>query len=258
LIRQLRTPGYGKQLATIFLRTQQNASGLSQALLQYPEIRAPHLKGHYYVHIRRFPAKYNASLEIECIPTPTYERQGDEYIMDVVCAPATSTEMDRNHIHYYTDVEIRQMYYCKSYLKVKRISDLCSADGLFVLPSIAKGELSIRQCVSKLEDIRQERPNETNWPIWRKSLRTICKEEKEEATEGSTTTRTAMLPPERHNIGTRITKYWNGILYNGTVISKTKKYYKTQYDDNDEEQVNHKKLKKTWIGTEEKEEQQEK
>jgi hypothetical protein len=32
LIRQLRTPGYGKQLATIFLRTFQHASGLSQTI----------------------------------------------------------------------------------------------------------------------------------------------------------------------------------------------------------------------------------
>ena len=95
LIRQLRTPGYGKQIATIFLRTFQNASGLSKPLLQYQLIRAPHLEGHYYyIHIRRFLAKHKASLEIECIPEPTYERLGDAYIMDVVCEPETATEMD--------------------------------------------------------------------------------------------------------------------------------------------------------------------
>jgi hypothetical protein len=93
LIRQIRTPGYGKQLVMIFLRTQQNASGLSQPLLQYPEIRAPHLEGHYYTRIRRFLAPHHASLEIECIPKPTYERQGDEYIMDIVYEPSTAEEM---------------------------------------------------------------------------------------------------------------------------------------------------------------------
>jgi hypothetical protein len=77
LIRQLRTPGYGKQLAIIFLRTQQNASGMSKSLLKPPKIRAPHLEGHYYAHIRRFLAQNNASLKIECIPKPTYKRQGD-------------------------------------------------------------------------------------------------------------------------------------------------------------------------------------
>jgi hypothetical protein len=153
LIRQLRTPGYGNQLATIFLQTFQNASGLSQPLMQYPTIRAPHLEGHYYAHIRRFLAQNNASLETECIPKLTYERQGDEYIMDVVCTPTTATEMDRNNLKYYTDTGIRQIYYCKSYLNVQRISDLCTADGEFILPSIVKGERSIRQCASRLEEI---------------------------------------------------------------------------------------------------------
>jgi hypothetical protein len=98
LMRQLRTPGYGQQLATIFLRTYQNASGLSLPLLQYPTIRSPYLEGHYYVHIRRFLAKHRARLEIECIPKATYERQGDEYIMDVVCTPSTANEMEIEHL----------------------------------------------------------------------------------------------------------------------------------------------------------------
>jgi hypothetical protein len=74
---------------------------------------------------------------------PTYERQGDEYIMDVVCSPNTAHEMDRNNLKHYKDTEIRQIYYCKSYLNVQRISDLCIADGDFVLLSKVKGEQSI-------------------------------------------------------------------------------------------------------------------
>jgi hypothetical protein len=88
------------------------------------------------------------------------ERQGDKYIMDAVCSPTTAMELDRNLLQHYTDAEIRQLYYCKSYLKVKKISELCNADGVFIIPSILKGELSIGQCASKLEDIRHERPSE--------------------------------------------------------------------------------------------------
>jgi hypothetical protein len=121
LIRQLRTPGYGKQLATIFSRTFQNASGMLLPLLQHPTIRAPHLEEHYYAHIGRFLAQIKASLEIECILRPTYERQGDEYTMDVVYSPATLKELDRKFLKYYTDTEIRQIYYCKSYLNVQPI-----------------------------------------------------------------------------------------------------------------------------------------
>ncbi|OEU18182.1 hypothetical protein FRACYDRAFT_236453 [Fragilariopsis cylindrus CCMP1102] len=175
LIRQLRTPGYGKQVATIFLRTFQHASGLSKPLLQYPGIRAPHLEGHYYVHIRRFLAKHRASLEIECIPESIDERIGDTYIMDVVCAPEAAQTLDRKQLKHYTDAEINQIYYCKSYLQVKRLSDLCTADGAFIIPSIAKGERSIRQCTSKLKEIIQERPGDQSWTVWRKFLKTICK-----------------------------------------------------------------------------------
>jgi hypothetical protein len=59
---------------------------------------------------------------------------------------------------------------------VKRISDLCTADGVFVLPSIAKGERSIQQCTSRLEEIRQDQPGDRTWTIWRRFLKTICKD----------------------------------------------------------------------------------
>jgi hypothetical protein len=242
LVRQLRTPGYGKQLATILLRTFQNASGLSKPLLQYPDTRAPHLEGHYYVHIRRFLAKHRASLEIECIPKSTYERQGDEYIMDVVCSPATTTELDTEYLNYYTDAEIRQIYYCKSYLQVKRISDLCTADGVFIIPSVAKGERSIRQCASKLEEIKQERPSGNSWAIWRKFLSTICKNENERGTTNNTKDNKGNK--EKHKIGTRITKYWSGVPYIGEIIRNIGKYYKIKYEDGDEEELNYTEVEK--------------
>jgi hypothetical protein len=211
LVGQLRTPVYGKQLAIIFLRIFQNASGLSQPPMQYPAIRAPHLEGHYYAHIRRFLAQNNASLEIECIPNPTYEREGDEYIMDVVCAPITALEMDRKYLKYYMDTEIRQIYYCKSFLNVQRVSDLCTADGDFILPSIAKGERSIRQCASRLEAIRQEQPEGNSWTIWRRFLNTICKNNDEHTTNNNKESNTAT--EDKFSIGTNITKYWGGVPY---------------------------------------------
>jgi hypothetical protein len=242
LTRQLRTPGYRKQLATIFLRTQQNASGTSKPLLQYPQIRAPQLEGHYYAHIRRFLAKHSASLEIECVTKSMYERRGDECRMDVVCEPTSAKELDRDCLRHYTDAEIRQLYYCKCYLKVKQISDLCTADGVFILPSILKGELSIRQCASKIEDIRQERPSEMTWLIWRKFLCTLCTQDKkiDNIRHNNKNNKTT----EQHSIGTEITKYWNGLPYNGKVTGNKGKYYKILYEDNDKEELNHGEVKK--------------
>jgi hypothetical protein len=243
VIRQLRTPGYGKQLATIFLRTFQNASGMSLPLLQHPTIRAPHLEGHYYVHIRRFLAQHTASLEIECIPRPSYERQGDKYIMDVVCSPATVQELDKKFLRYYTDTEIRQIYYCKSYLNVQQISDLCTADGIFILSSIVKGERSIRQCASKLGTIRQERPGGNTWTTWKKFLNTLCKGTEERITNNQPSADSKKEEKiDRFSIGMIITKYWKGVPYKGEVIDNTNRYYKILYEDNDEEELNHKEV----------------
>jgi hypothetical protein len=141
--------------------------------------------------------------------------------MDVVCSPTTATELDTKQLRHYTDAEIRTIYYCKSYLQVKRLSDLCTADGIFVLPSIAKGERSIRQNVSRLNSIKQDRPGEPAWTLWRKFLRTICKEKEEEEITNNE-------PEEKHPIGTQVTKYWAGEPFIGTVINNADKYYKIQ------------------------------
>ena len=174
LIRQLRTPGYGQDISKVFLRWIQHASGLSQPLLQFPEVRAPHLEGYYYSNMRRFLAKIDGSLEITCVPSPSLERDGDEYIMDVVCSPSEAKNLQTARLHQYTDMEIRKIYWCKSYLQVKRLSDLCSADGIFILPNVQKGERSIRQCSSRLGEIKQQRPNEISWGVWRRFLKTLC------------------------------------------------------------------------------------
>jgi hypothetical protein len=124
--------------------------------------------------MRRFLARSNGSLEIDCVPQPTKERDGDEYIMDVVCSPSDVATLKTELLLHYTDMDIRKIYWCKSYLQVKRISDLCTADGTFVLPNIQKGERSIRQCSSRLREINQQRPNDASWGVWRRFLKTIC------------------------------------------------------------------------------------
>jgi hypothetical protein len=45
-------------------------------------------------------------------------------------------------------------------------------------------------------------------------------------------------------MGTKITKYWSGVPYIGTVIRFIGKYYKIRYDDSDEEELNHTEVDK--------------
>jgi hypothetical protein len=162
--------------------------------------------------------------------------------------------MDMKQLRHYTDTEIRTIYYCKNYLQVKRLSDLCTADGIFVLPSVVKDERSIRQSVSRLNDIKQEQPGEQAWVVWRRFLNTICKNKEEKRANKNTTIindRDKESTNNKFSIGTLVTKYWSGIPYKGTVTGNTGKYYKIRYEDNDEEELNHSEVRKRTAGKEE-------
>ena len=142
---------------------------MSKPLLQYPDIRAPHLEGHYYTYVRKYCAKHNISLEVNGIEIQQPPRENNKCIMDVACS----------------DIEIRKddcklNYYCKCYLQVKWISDLLTADAKIVPTNIYKGIRSITQSSSsKLEEVVQERPNEKSWATWRKFLKKhVCNKQK--------------------------------------------------------------------------------
>ncbi|MGK3747229.1 MAG: hypothetical protein ACI90V_014093, partial [Bacillariaceae sp.] len=91
-------------------------------------------------------------------------------------------------------------------------------------------------CASKLEEIKQERPSGNSWTLWRKFLSTICTNDNE-----NTIYNTKEMKGERikRSIGNKITKYWSGVPYIGTIISNISRYYKVQYEDGDEEELNH-------------------
>jgi hypothetical protein len=84
--------------------------------------------------------------------------------------------------------------------------------------------------------IKQERPGENTWIIWRKFLGTICRNENEHTIYNTKETKEERT---KHSIGTKITKYWSGVPYIGQMISSISKYYKVQYEDGDEEELNH-------------------
>jgi hypothetical protein len=80
----------------------------------------------------------------------------------------------------------------------------------------------MRQCASKLEDIRQDHTSENTWSIWRKFLLTLCTQDRKIDTQGYNNSIDKKI--RQHEIGTKITKYWNGIPYEGAVTNNNGKY----------------------------------
>ena len=99
------------------------------------------------------------SLQIKGINTAQPPRENDACIMDLVC-----------NDHSFSKAEIETVFYCKSYLEVKWVSDMCTVDGEQVHVGAVYGERSIRHSASKKEEIIQERPCDKSWEVWRKFL----------------------------------------------------------------------------------------
>ena len=138
---------------------------MSLPLLEYPEQRAPNLEGHYYVHLRKFLAEHKLQIECACIDRPNLERDHDLFLMDEVCAKTKEEVSDAN---------VRIINYCRNYLEVQRLSDICTADGQFIRKSVWDGDLCITQSQSRLDEIIQEKPAKKEWTQWRIFLKSLC------------------------------------------------------------------------------------
>ena len=108
IVRTLWTSGHGQSIMKMFLQQWQHVSGMTHPLLQYPNIRAPHLEGHWYAYVRQYCAEHKISIEISGIEIQQPPRQNDKCIMDVACS-----DLD------FSDGDCKKIYYCKTYLQVK-------------------------------------------------------------------------------------------------------------------------------------------
>ena len=139
----MRTPAHSQDILRIFLRTFQHALGLTKTLLEYPNQRVPHLKGHYYVYLRKFLAKHKIQIEFVCANSPKLEQANDQFIINEACAKTKEGLSDPSIS--------RTINYCKSYLQVKCLSDICIADGYYILPLVLQGERTMKQSASRLD-----------------------------------------------------------------------------------------------------------
>ena len=128
IIRSVKTPSYTQSIIITFLCHWKHVSNMPHPLFQFPNVCAPHLEGCLYKCFCAFLAKHDLSLQVEGIDVSTPPRNNNRCITEVSCNDATIKDSD-----------IKRIYYCKSYLQVKWISDLCMADVSEVLKSIKNG-----------------------------------------------------------------------------------------------------------------------
>ena len=152
-------------MVKVFLIIFQHVLGYQLPLLQYPTRQAPHLEGYFYKYLGQFLSNNESSMEIDCVKPLQQEREDDRFIMDIACDDIT---LDKEMID--------KINYCRLFLEVQRLSDICTADGNFIFDSVYIGQRSYGLSSSQAIKAVQERPEMKLWGIWRKFFKTLCTE----------------------------------------------------------------------------------
>ncbi len=163
MLRHLRTPGQPKDLMVITLDRFQYMAGVGYNIFENTSTALPHLEGIWIPTVREYLHSIEGSMQIAGMKIQPLERHGDQYIMDVAIDSDCLSQR-----------EIKFINYCRLYLQVLTISDLCNAAGTELAEGIRKGYRCRSQSYSILEEPSQDRPNEMVWGIWRRFLKTIC------------------------------------------------------------------------------------
>ena len=163
LLRHLRTPGQPHALILVVLNRFQYMAGVSYDIMQDTRSKLPHLEGIWIPSVREYLGEIQGSMQIAGTHIQPLERHGDQYIMDLVLAS-----------DQFKPVEVKFVNYCRLYLRVLTISDLCNASGTHLAEGIHAGQYHHYQSYSILQEPLQERPNQAVWGIWRRFLKMIC------------------------------------------------------------------------------------
>jgi hypothetical protein len=146
---------------SLLLRTAlawtQYQSGISTPILTNVNVELPHLEPRWIPSLRTFLATIDATIELDTDYVPSHQRQNDEHIMDRIINSKA-----------FLPADIKRINYCRMYLQVTTVSDLCMADGLHLDPAVADGERSELSSQTNWIHFHQGRPNEHVWLFWRR------------------------------------------------------------------------------------------
>jgi hypothetical protein len=159
LMRHLRTPGQPNKLALIVVDRFQYNAGVGYHILENTHTPLPHLEGVWIPTVREYLADLSGSLQIAQAKIQPLQRQGNQFVMDVVLGSKL-----------FKPREIKFLNYCRLYLQVLSLSDMYNAQGNALAVGIYDGYRAHSQSQSKLLEPFQERTNSQVWSLWRRFL----------------------------------------------------------------------------------------
>jgi hypothetical protein len=109
--------------------------------------------------MRTFLSRINGSIELDNDYVTPLQRIHDEHIMDQAINNPT-----------FSDADVILINYCRLYLQVTTISDMCTSDGATIDEALHSGELDSASSTSAWLHFTQGRPSTQAWILWRRLL----------------------------------------------------------------------------------------
>jgi hypothetical protein len=152
-----------KALLKINLDWIQECSGMSYPIFENTITPLPHLEGQWLPTLRDTLAAIDGKLIVDDLYIPQKQREGDEYIMDLVVKSKAFKPPELRGINYYR-------YFLGN---VTTVSDISNAGGTRLVYGVYKGEVTPHLSRPKGLIPHQEKPGPTALAAWRKFLKII-------------------------------------------------------------------------------------
>ena len=146
------------QLLRTLLAWANYSVGTSVSLLVDVTTPLPHLEAKWLSSLRDYLRHVRAWIEVDNSGIAPLERENDQYIMDLVLQS-----------HRFTPAQIRVINYCRLYLGAITLADLTTPNGIMLDNAKLQGHVSRLSNITRWLKIRQDRPADAQWQIWRRA-----------------------------------------------------------------------------------------
>jgi len=136
----------------------QYAVGTGVSFLEDTTTKLPHLPVKWLKSLRGYLHNIHGSLQLDRHGVLPLQREHDAYLMDLVIASPI-----------FTETQIKQVNYCRTYLQVLTLSDISLPDGAHIDPTFLSGEVSLQSSLSRLHHFNRRRPPTDAWVQWRRA-----------------------------------------------------------------------------------------
>ena len=163
-IKAWRTPHtHAGQMLRVAVSWAQYAAGTSWSIFRYTVPLLPHLESTWLASMRQYLKAVNGFLELDTPFIPTLQRRHDIFFMDAVLRSGQ-----------FTPGAVKRINYCRLYLRVITLADICNANGTRITKAAYQGDSSAIINNSDWYHIHQVYPGSRAWAQWRRACRLFC------------------------------------------------------------------------------------